>query len=122
MSILGNLIWLVFGGFVAAVGYIVGGLLLCLTIIGIPLGLPSINLGIAVFAPFGKHVVATHKEFGLLTLILNIVWILVIGWGIAVTHLVGGLILCVTVIGIPFGIQHLKLIPVALMPFSYTLE
>jgi len=122
MSLIGNLIWLIFGGFIAGIGYIIGGLLLCLTIIGIPLGIPTINLGISVLAPFGKQVVTTNRKLNVVVIILNLLWIGIIGWGIAVAHLVHGIILCVTIIGIPFGVQHFKLIPVALMPFSYTLK
>ena len=122
MSLLGNIIWLILGGFVTAVGYILGGLLMCLTIIGIPLGVGAINLGFAVLMPFGKQVVPNRNNINLLAVIFNILWIVVIGWGIAVAHLVSGVILCVTVIGIPFGVQHFKLIPVALLPFSFKLE
>jgi len=121
MSLIGNLLWLIFGGFVAAIGYILGGILLCITVIGLPFGIPAINLGFAVLMPFGKQVVATHQNMNLVALLLNILWVVVVGWAIAIAHLVHGIVLCVTVIGIPFGLQHFKLIPVALMPFSYTL-
>jgi uncharacterized membrane protein YccF (DUF307 family) len=124
MSLIGNIIWLIFGGFIAVLGYLLGGIALCLTIIGIPFGIASFKLAGAVFAPFGKDV-ESHRlgaGSGMIALILNILWILVFGWGIALTHLIFGAILCVTVIGIPFGIQHFKLIIVALLPFSYKVE
>jgi uncharacterized membrane protein YccF (DUF307 family) len=122
MSLIGNIIWLIFGGFIAGVGYIVGGLLLCLTIIGIPFGLKSIQLGMATLTPFGKEVIETGSDGGCLQLLFTIVWIVLFGWEIAVAHLLGGLILTITIVGIPFAKQHFKLIPVALFPFIYDLE
>jgi uncharacterized membrane protein YccF (DUF307 family) len=121
MSLLGNIIWLIFGGFIAVLGYLIGGLVLCLTIIGIPFGIASFKLAGAVFAPFGKEITSTSMGSGILPMIFNVLWILLFGWGIALTHILGGLLLCITIIGIPFGMQHFKLIPVALLPFSYKL-
>ncbi|MCB9418277.1 MAG: YccF domain-containing protein [Ardenticatenaceae bacterium] len=122
MSFIGNIIWLIFGGFLAGLGYILGGLLLCLTIIGIPFGMQSINLGIATMAPFGKDVVAEEHGDGFIRMVFNVIWIVLFGWEIAIAHLTGGLILAVTIVGIPFAKQHFKLIPVALFPFSYSLK
>jgi uncharacterized membrane protein YccF (DUF307 family) len=122
MSLIGNIIWLIFGGFIAALGYILGGMLLCLTIIGIPFGLKSINLGVATLAPFGKEVVQKESSGGCLQLTFTIIWVLLFGWEIALAHLTGGLLLAITIIGIPFAKQHFKLIPVALFPFIYDLE
>ncbi len=121
MSLLGNIIWLIFGGLIASIGYIFGGAILCLTIIGIPFGLQSINIGIATFAPFGKEVVATPKASSVLAIIFNIIWIVLFGWGLAIWHIVFGIILGITIIGIPFAKQHFKLIPVALFPFGVKL-
>lgn len=122
MSLLGNIIWLIFGGFIAGLGYILGGLLLCITIVGIPFGVQSIRLGVATMAPFGKEVVEDTENEGLLALIFNVVWLLLFGWEIAVAHLTAGLILAVTIIGFPFARQHFKLIPVALFPFRFSLR
>jgi uncharacterized membrane protein YccF (DUF307 family) len=122
MSFIGNIIWLIFGGFFAGIGYILGGLLLILTIIGIPFGKKSIRLGVATLAPFGKEVVQTDTKGGCLQLVFSIIWIILFGWEIAIAHLVGGAILAITIIGIPFAKQHFKLIPVALLPFVYDLE
>lgn len=122
MSFIGNVIWLIFGGFFAGIGYILGGLLLMLTIIGIPFGAKSIRLGVATLAPFGKQVVQTNASGGCLQLVFSIIWIILFGWEIAIAHLVGGAILAITIIGIPFAKQHFKLIPVALLPFIYDLE
>ena len=122
MSLIGNIIWLIFGGFLAGLGYILGGLLLCLTIIGIPFGLKSIRLGVATMMPFGKAVEQTNADGGCLQLIFTIIWVVLFGWEIALAHLTGGLLLAITIIGIPFAKQHFKLIPVALFPFIYDLE
>ena len=122
MSLLGNIVWLIFGGFLAGIGYIFGGILACLTIIGIPFGQQAIKLGIATMTPFGREVVPTPEAGNTLNMILNIVWTLVIGWGIAVTHLTSAAILAVTIIGIPFALQHIKLIPLALFPFGRELR
>ncbi|MEZ4713975.1 MAG: YccF domain-containing protein [Caldilineaceae bacterium] len=122
MSCLGNIIWLIFGGLLAGLGYILGGALLCITIIGIPFGLQSIRLGVATLAPFGKQVVEESSGAGLLKLIFDLIWIFLFGWEIAVAHLIGALILAITIIGIPFAKQHLKLVPVALFPFRYQLR
>jgi uncharacterized membrane protein YccF (DUF307 family) len=118
MSLLGNIIWLIFGGFIAGLGYIFGGLLLCVTIIGIPFGMQSIKIGIATFAPFGKEIVEGDNANSPLRVIFNLIWLILFGWEIAIAHLVGAIILAVTIIGIPFAMQHIKLIPLALFPFG----
>ena len=117
MSLIGNILWLVFGGFLSGLGYIVGGLGLCLTIIGIPFGMQSIRLGIATFAPFGKEVREIEGGGGFLRLIFDVIWIVFFGWEIALVHLVHAALLALTIIGIPFALQHLKLVPVSLFPF-----
>jgi uncharacterized membrane protein YccF (DUF307 family) len=122
MSILGNLIWLIFGGLLAGLGYIIGGLLLCLTIVGIPFGVQSIKLGIAAFAPFGKEVVEGEHANSPLRVIFNLIWLVLFGWEIALAHLISALVLAITIIGIPFAMQHIKLIPLALFPFGRDLR
>jgi uncharacterized membrane protein YccF (DUF307 family) len=121
VSLLGNIIWLIFGGLLTGLGYILGGLALCLTIIGIPFGLKAIRIGVATLAPFGKQVIPDERGEGLLPLILNVIWILLFGWEIALAHLVSAGILAITIIGIPFAKQHFKLIPVSFAPFSFRL-
>ena len=121
MSLIGNVIWLVFGGFFAGLEYMISGLLLCLTIVGIPFGLRSIKLGMAAFAPFGKDVVDAEHQSPL-KLIFDVIWIVLFGWEIAVTHLVFALLLALTIVGIPFARQHIKLIPLALFPFNKDLR
>lgn len=124
MSLLGNIVWLVFGGFFAFLGYLIGGVALCITIVGIPFGLASFKMAVAVLSPFGKELRTVDRGAGsgCIALAINIIWLVLVGWEIALVHLLSGAILCVTIVGIPFGMQHFKMIPVALMPFSYSLE
>lgn len=121
MSTLGNIIWLIFGGLITALGYFIGGIVLCITIIGIPMGLAAFRLGVAVLSPFGRTV-ETERRQGCLPTAFNILWLLLFGWELALAHIVFGIILFVTIIGIPFARQHFKLVPVALFPFAYRLD
>ncbi|MDY7020442.1 MAG: YccF domain-containing protein [Cyanobacteria bacterium J06592_8] len=122
MSLIGNIIWLIFGGFITGIGYIVGGLAVCLTIIGIPFGWQAIKLGFATMTPFGKDNVVLEDSSNLLTMIFNVLWAVLFGWEIALSHLIHGLILLITIIGIPFAQQHFKLVPMALFPFGRELR
>lgn len=122
MTFFGNLIWLLFGGLLNGLGYILGGLAVCLTIVGIPFGKQAIKLGIASMAPFGREIVVTAEFDRPLNLLFNILWAIFFGWEIALSHLVHGLILAVTIIGLPFARQHFKLIPLALFPFGRALR
>jgi len=122
MSLLGNILWLIFGGLVAGLGYILGGLLTCITIVGIPFGIQAMKIGVATFAPFGKQIVELPEANSPLRLILNVIWLVLFGWEIALAHATSALILAITIIGIPFALQHLKLIPLALLPFGRTLR
>ncbi|NJO80904.1 MAG: YccF domain-containing protein [Cyanobacteria bacterium RM1_2_2] len=122
MSLAGNIIWLIFGGFLTGLGYILGGLGICLTIIGIPFGLQAVKLGIASLTPFGKEIVEVEDADSPLRLIFNIIWIVLFGWEIAIAHLVFGLILAITIIGLPFAKQHFKLLVIALLPFGRDLR
>jgi len=116
MKFLGNIIWFLFGGFIAAIEWFVAGLLLCLTIIGIPMGIQCMKIAGLVMWPFGKEV--KIGKFGVGGLILNIIWLIIFGLELALSHLIFGLICCVTIIGIPFDIQHFKLAKLGLMPFG----
>jgi len=118
MNLPGNIIWLIFGGFFAALGYFLGGLMLCVTIIGIPWGLQCFKLASFVLMPFGKKAVYDDSNGGCLSLLANIVWIIFGGLYTALVHITMGLLLCITVIGIPWGMQHFKLIEISLMPFG----
>lgn len=122
MSLFGNIIWIVFGGFFAFLGYLLGGVVLCLTIIGIPFGLQLFKIGIASLAPFGMEVWEKPTGSGCLSTIMNILWLLCGGVWVAITHLTFGLILSITIIGLPFGMQHFKLMGLALTPFGKELR
>lgn len=122
MSFIGNVIWLIFGGFLAGAGYILGGIALCITIVGIPFGLQSIRLGVASMTPFGKELVRTEDANSSLKIIFDVVWLVFFGWEIALAHLSGAAVLAATIVGIPFAIQHIKLIPMALFPFGHDLR
>lgn len=118
MKTLGNLIWLIFGGFVIAIEYFIGSLALMVTIIGIPFGLQTFKLGLLALWPFGSHVVKIKESPGCLNLIMNIIWIIFGGLWIALSHIILGVLLCITIIGIPFGKQHFKFIKLSLFPFG----
>jgi len=120
--VLGNILWFVFGGVFIGLGHLVGGVGLCLTVVGIPFGIQAFKLGIASFAPFGKEVVERERANSPLRVIFNVLWIVLFGWEIAVAHLVLGVLLALTLVGIPFALQHLKLVPLALIPFGRDLE
>ena len=122
MSTLGNIVWLIFGGLGTAIGYITVGLGYCVTIIGIPWGIQAIKIGIASLLPFGLEVREQRTPGGILELIANLIWVVLAGWAIALHHLVWALILAVTVVGLPFAAQHVKLIPLALFPFGKELR
>jgi len=115
MSIIGNIIWIVFGGLFMALEYMIGGILLCLTIVGIPFGLQVIRIGLFALWPFGGEVRANECPVGCLNTLLNIVWIFIGGIWIALSHLVWGTLFCITIVGIPFGIQHFKLKPAVMV-------
>ncbi|MGB3492064.1 MAG: YccF domain-containing protein [Elainellaceae cyanobacterium] len=122
MSLLGNIIWLVFGGFFTGIGYIFGGALVCLTIVGIPFGLQAIKLGFASFTPFGKEIVEDKGADSTLKLVFDILWVILFGWEIAIAHLTAAAILAITIIGLPFAKQHMKLIILAFLPFGRDLR
>jgi len=118
MSVLGNLIWIIFGGLFVFLYYLVASLLLCLTIIGIPFGIQTLKLaGLALF-PFGKEVTTGQRANGCLYIIMNALWILVAGIELAIVHLFLALVFALTIIGIPFAVQHIKLAGLALIPFG----
>lgn len=121
MTTLGNILWFVLGGFLIGLMHILGGIGMCLTLVGIPFGIQAFKLGVAAFAPFGKEVAEGEGANRPLRVVFNILWIILFGWEIAVAHLVIGVLLALTIIGIPFALQHLKLVPLALLPFGRNL-
>ena len=118
MSIFMNILWLLLGGIFTAVEYIASSLAMMITIIGIPFGLQTLKLGLLALCPFGKRIETTPEAGGCLSIIMNIIWILIGGIWISLTHLLFGIVLCITIIGIPFGRQHFKLAGLALSPFG----
>lgn len=121
MNLLGNIIWLIFGGFVIAFEYFVSGIIMCLTIIGIPFGFQAMKIGLLALFPFGQTTIVTEQNSGCLSTVMNIIWIFCGGIWIALTHLVFGVLLCITIIGIPFGRQHFKLMAMSFTPFGRTI-
>ncbi|MDE6126600.1 MAG: YccF domain-containing protein [Muribaculaceae bacterium] len=118
MNLILNIIWAVFGGVMIAVEYAVSSVLMMLTIIGIPFGLQTLKLAVVALWPFGTSIDNSGWPSGCLAGVMNVIWWFVGGVPIAVTHLLWGLLFCVTIVGIPFGLQHFKLMRLALLPFG----
>ena len=117
MRTIGNILWVVFGGIWLAIAYFVAGLVLCITIIGIPFGVQAFKMAGFALWPFG-YTVVTKPSSGILEVVFNVIWLILFGWAIFVIHLIAGLVLCITIIGIPFGVQAFKLSVLALWPFG----
>ena len=118
MKILGNLVWLIFGGIIIAVEYFIGSIILMVTIVGIPFGLQTLKMAALAIWPFGRDTRVHERASGCLYILMNILWLLCGGIWIAATHAFFGVFLCITVIGIPFGLQHFKLTAIAINPFG----
>jgi uncharacterized membrane protein YccF (DUF307 family) len=112
-----NIIWLVLCGFWMAVGYVVAGVICLVLIITIPFGIASFRIAGYALWPFGRTTVVRH-DAGAMSAIGNVIWVIVAGWWLALGHIVTGIALCVTIIGIPLGIANFKLIPVSLFPLG----
>lgn len=119
MGCLGNFLWFIFGGFVSGLSWCLAGVIWCITIIGIPVGTQCFKMAGLSFFPFGKEV--TYGG-GAGSLILNVLWLIISGLPLAIEHLAIGATLCITIIGIPFGLQQFKLAKLALMPFGATVS
>jgi uncharacterized membrane protein YccF (DUF307 family) len=117
MRTVGNILWLILAGFWLALGYAVAGVITCLTIIGIPFGVQAFKLALFSLWPFGRTVVR-QSEGGVLEVVFNVIWLVLFGWELFLLHIVVGFVLCITIIGIPFGIQVFKLSVLALWPFG----
>ena len=118
MNILFNIIWVVFGGLMIAIEYVISSVLLMITIIGIPFGMQTLKLAAVALWPFGTRITGGAWPSGCLADIMNVIWWFIGGIPIALTHLLWGLVFCITIIGIPFGLQHFKLMRLALFPFG----
>lgn len=122
MKVLLNIIWVVFGGLMIAIEYVFSSLALMITIIGIPFGLQTLKLAALALWPFGTKIVDNGWPSGCLAGIMNVIWWFVGGFVIALTHLAWGLVFCITIIGIPFGMQHFKLMRLAFFPFGNSVD
>ncbi len=124
MSLLLNILWFIFGGWISGLAWLLAAVLLAITIVGLPWSFAAFRIGMFSFAPFGRHVVRRDAigehdlGTGPLGFLGNIIWFLLGGWWLALHHLVIGVAQCVTIIGIPFGIQHFKLALIALAPIG----
>jgi len=118
MKFLGNLAWFLLGGFLVAIIYYIVGLIMCITIIGIPFGVQLFKLGTYALWPFGHELVNGPGEPGCLSTIMNVLWILLGWWEIALIHLCFGLLLCITIIGLPWGLKHFSLALGSVFPFG----
>ncbi|QYF73691.1 YccF domain-containing protein [Cryobacterium sp. PAMC25264] len=117
MRTLLNIIWLVLSGFWLFLGYLAAGVVLCILIITIPWGIASFRIGAYALWPFGRTVVAKPTS-GAFSFLGNVIWVILAGWWLALAHIVSGIALCVTIIGIPMGIADFKLVPVSLAPLG----
>lgn len=116
MKTLGNILWFIFGGFLLWLEWSISGLLLCITIIGIPAGKQCFKLAKLCATPFGKELDYVNAGAG--SIILNILWVLFFGWEIAVTAFFNGILWCITIVGIPFGKQFFKIAALSFAPFG----
>ncbi|MDD4076673.1 MAG: YccF domain-containing protein [Bacilli bacterium] len=114
MKLIGNILWFLLVGLWGAIYYFVAGILLCIIIIGIPFGLQCFKLGKLMVFPFGKNVKTNFEKHP----IANIIWVIVLGWEMALSNLIAGIIFYITIIGIPFGKQCFKLAKLSLIPFG----
>ena len=128
MSTIGNIIWILLGGIWMSIGWVIAGMIMYVTVIGIPWGRSCFVIARFTLFPFGHEAVSRRTVTGLEDLgtgsagmLRNIVWLLLAGWWLALGHVLAGLAMCLTIIGIPFGIQHFKLAGISLMPVGQTI-
>ncbi len=118
MRTIGNILWLLLAGIWMAISYVIAGVVQCITIIGIPFGIQSFKLAGYALWPFGRVVVQRPGSLGGLSCVGNVIWFVLSGLWLAIGHVLTGLLLCITIIGIPFGIASFKLAGLALTPFG----
>lgn len=118
MRLIGNVIWVLFGGLLLAIEYLVGSIALMITIVGIPFGIQTLKLASLALWPFGRTTRVHERASGCLYIFMNVLWLLTGGLLTALSHLFFGILFCITIIGIPFGKQHFKLVNIALTPFG----
>jgi len=118
MHTLGNILWFILGGFIAAILYFVAGLVFCITIIGIPFGCQLFKFAGLCLWPFGTEVYNKADNMGCVSLAMNIIWIILGWWEIAAFHAILGMVFCITIVGIPFGVEHFKIAGLSIAPFG----
>ena len=116
MRIILNILWIIFGGLLSALGWVLAGLLWCITVIGIPMGVQCFKLASLSLNPFGKEI--KYENSGAGSFLLNVIWFLISGLELAIGNFLLGVILCITIVGIPFGKQFFKIAGLALHPFG----
>lgn len=116
LQVLGNVLWVIFGGLISAIGWLLAGCLCCITIIGIPIGTQCFKFARMALCPFGKKIYYGNMGSG--SVILNVIWVLLCGVELALVSVVMGITCCLTIVGIPFGLQHFKFAMLALTPFG----
>ena len=115
MGVLGNILWFIFGGFLSGLSWVLSGILWCISIIGIPYGIQCFKFASLAFFPFGKEI---EYGGGAISILANVIWTIFFGIPMALENLVLGCLCCVTIVGIPFGIQYFKIAKLALAPFG----
>ena len=119
MSFIGNVLWFIFGGFISGLSWLFSGIIWCITIVGIPYGLQCFKFASLAFCPFGKEI---EYGGGAVSFIANIIWIIFFGIPMAIENTLAGLLWCVTIVGVPFGLQFFKIAKLSLMPFGAKVE
>ena len=122
MRIIGNIFWLLFGGLEAAIGYFTGSLAMAITIIGIPWALQTFKIGLLCLWPFGANIEDDESSSGCIRIPMNIIWFIFGGLWAWICHVFFGLLLCITIIGIPWGKQHFKLAKLSVAPFGKKID
>ena len=118
MKSLGNILWLLLGGILIALLYYLVGLVMCVSIIGIPFGVQLFKFGTLSLWPFGHELVDGPGQPGCVSVVMNLIWILAGWWEIAILHFIFGFLFCITIVGIPWGTQHFKLAIASIFPFG----
>ena len=118
MKFLGNVIWMIFGGLVTCLEYLAASIALMVTIVGIPFGVQTLKIGLMTLTPFNMQIRKKPKSNSFLNLLMNIIWIIIGGIWIFLTHMIFGLLFAITIVGMPFARQHFKLASLSLMPFG----
>src|SRR5690348_5955142 len=123
MTLILNILWFIFGGFISGTAWLLAGALLAITIVGLPWSMAAFRIGLFSYAPFGRHVVPHSRGdlgTGPLGFLLNVIWVLLAGWWLALHHLVIAVAQAITIIGIPFALQHVKLALISFAPVGQT--